>query len=343
MAFAISISGEFVVKKKIRFNLKFWFFPIFNYIIRAVISNGEYYSGHYALVGKFKAYSNYQGAIGQSIDSIIEHINSFVACNNELIILSLSHGLNLDLGDVYSNRPLNQQEYDKLFYKLLNLNYRFIIPDKDTVNLTEKTLDYFIGNKRSAVCIVLNDLDDLNIKINPIFFHQGFYRSDEFPIFDKYSNTNNLEYMIKDQLNKMLYQRSKKQSNYFLLSWTLTQHSVLQQAGFGLSIYSMAIIANSNLFRILSTKSGYSFKKFIKETFPNVIYLDFVTPDCTSICLAINLFNKDPKESLIHKSKESIIVGLKNGLSFITKHFVIFISLALNLFIYFYFYLYLYQ
>lgn len=225
----------------------------------------------------------------------------------------------------------------------MNLNYRFIIPDKDTVNLTEKTLDYFIGNKRSAVCIVLNDLDDLNIKINPIFFHQGFYRSDEFPIFDKYSNTNNLEYMIKDQLNKMLYQRSKKQSNYFLLSWTLTQHSVLQQAGFGLSIYSMAIIANSNLFRILSTKSGYSFKKFIKETFPNVIYLDFVTPDCTSICLAINLFNKDPKESLIHKSKESIIVGLKNGLSFITKHFVIFISLALNLFIYFYFYLYLYQ
>lgn len=253
--------------------------------IRPVISHGQFYTGHYAnVVGV-----TYQGALGQSIRLIIDQINSFCAVNSELIILSLSHPLNLDLG--LFDRPLSQDEFDRLCYELLNINHRFIAP-ADTVDLLDKPLNWFIGRGRPAVCIVVNDV---HLKINPLFCsNKGFYSKKEFNVIDLYANTNRLEVMIADQMNKLRAYRSKNARNYFLLSWTLTQQNV--QTALGQSIASMAITANSYLFKLLACEpaneaEAYSFKRFVKKAYPNVISLDFVNTDVTALSLGINLFN----------------------------------------------------
>lgn len=250
------------------------------------------------------------------------------------------------MGDIYSNRKLNQQEYSNFFFELLGINYRFIINSKEKVNLTEKNLNYFIGNRRSAVCIILNDLDNLDIEIDSAFYHQGFFSRNEFPIYDKYSNTNDLNFMIKDQLNKMVLNSTEEFGKYFLLSWTLTQQIWPRlQIAFGESIQYLAIFANSNLFKLLSTSklNKYSFKEFVKQkSIPNVIYLDFVTPDLTAMCLAICLFNHkficNSNKNLIKKFKKKLILIVKNLIRFIDNHSKLFITLALNLLMYFYLY-----
>lgn len=248
--------------------------------IRPVISQGHFYTGHYAHVVP----GVYQGALGQSIRLIVDHINSFCATNNELIILSLSHGLNLDLG--VFDRPLSQTEFDRLCYELLNINHRFIVA-ADDVNLLDKPLNWFIGARKPAVCIVVNES---HLRIDPLFcLHKGFYSRAEFNVIDQYANTNRVEVMIADQMAKLTANRSKKARNYFLLSWTLTQQNV-QTAGLGQSIASMAITANSHLFKLLSS-AEYSFERLIKQAYPNLISLDFVNTDVTALSLAINLFN----------------------------------------------------
>lgn len=250
--------------------------------IRPVISNGQFYTGHYAhVVGGV-----FQGALGQSIRQIVDQINSFCATNPELIILCISHCLNLDLG--LFDRPLHPAEFDRLCNELLAINHRFIVPDD--ANLLDKPLTHFIGNRRPAVCLVLSDP---NLRVDPLFgLHNGFYSKPSFDVIDQYANTNRLEVMIEDQMNKLLTYRSKENNsrNYFLLSWTLTQQNI--QTTFGQSIASMAIIANSHLFKLLSAgPTGYSFRRFVKNAYPNVISLDFVNTDVTALSLGINLFN----------------------------------------------------
>lgn len=281
--------------------------------IRPVISNGQFYTGHYAhLVGGV-----YQGALGQSIRQIIDQINNFSAINPELIILSISHCLNLD-GLGLFDRPLHQDEFDRLCRELLAINHRFIAPGGVTLldlNLVDKPLRHFIGDRRPAVCLVLSDP---NLRVDPQFgLHNGFYPKPAFDVIDQYANTNRLEVMIEDQMTKLTTYRSKKNRsrNYFLLSWTLTQQNV--QTAFGQSIASMAIVANSHLFKLLSVgSSGYSFKRFVKDAFPNVISLDFVNADVTALSLGINLFN-------INSSPPAPFAQLKQfGLSTLTHMFV---------------------
>ena len=66
--------------------------------IRPVISAGQYVTGHYGRIEQLGVVT-WQGGNGQSIDSIISEINAFTACNQELIILRLSHDLNTDVGN----------------------------------------------------------------------------------------------------------------------------------------------------------------------------------------------------------------------------------------------------
>lgn len=49
---------------------------------------GNYYTGHYGFVSPL---NSWQGTNGESIDNIINDINSFTANNKELVIINLSH------------------------------------------------------------------------------------------------------------------------------------------------------------------------------------------------------------------------------------------------------------
>jgi hypothetical protein len=73
--------------------------------IRPVIGGGIFKTGHYS---KYDCCWN--GGNGQSIDDVISQVNSFLAQNQELVILDLSHAYDSDTG----YNELTQDEWNQL-------------------------------------------------------------------------------------------------------------------------------------------------------------------------------------------------------------------------------------
>ena len=227
--------------------------------IRPVISGGAYFTGHYSDFG----FLGWQGANGQSIDSIISQINDFTSENKQLVVLSLSHAYNTDVGRHY--RSFNQGEWNQLFSKLSQINSLYVNSNPNNVDLTSLTVNDFIQNSPAVVVVV----DEPGVKLGK-YQGNGFYRSSSFNVYDKYSDTNNLNEMAngneKGQIPKMKQMTGKQ---YFLLSWTLTQSST--QAALcpwpESSIIELAKTANDALPSMLLPSVS-------KSAFPNIIYVD---------------------------------------------------------------------
>ncbi|MGN6437557.1 MAG: hypothetical protein ACTHMM_13540 [Agriterribacter sp.] len=229
--------------------------------IRPVIASGEYYTGHYSDTG---TPLGWQGANGESIDDIISDLNTFNQNTRELIILNLSHAYNTDVGRDY--RGFTQAEWDGLLEKLsTKVNHLFSI-DGDLTNLiTEQTINTFIGNGKPAVVFII---EPTTVELGK-YCKKGFYLYQSCNAYNSYSDTNDVDKMIADQIAKM-----KAQSNsYFLLSWTLTQDAT--QAATcevpivgGASIKDLAHEANNALDRLIP------FVTPVNK--PRIIYIDAV-------------------------------------------------------------------
>lgn len=245
--------------------------------IRPVISGGQYYTGHY---GYIDALSSWQGANGQSIDEIINDVNAFTAANKELVILNLSHDLNTDVGND-SYRSFNQDEWNRLFDKLSALKNLCVVANPTTADLTKLSLETFIGGGKAAVLVIV-----ASDGVNPgAYAEKGFYTSKNFPLYDSYSNTNDVNTMMRDQLKKMAEQRTTPDSSYFLLSWTLTQSATQASTcstGFADSIQKLAYTANPLIYKELLPACS-------ARTYPNILYIDFVnTSNIAALAMAVN-------------------------------------------------------
>ncbi|KAJ7822625.1 PLC-like phosphodiesterase [Mycena olivaceomarginata] len=233
--------------------------------IRPVISAGGFKTGHYSDTGEP---FGWQGANGQSMSDIIDQINNFCKISAELIVVRLSHALNTD------SRPykdLTQDEWNRLFSELLRIEHRFVAPVSGS-DLTQLKINDFIGSGKAAVVLVV---DPTNISLGS-YASQGFYTSSQLCIYDEYSNTNDLNTMTNDQLNKMRQQHG----HYFLLSWTLTQDSK-DEVGLGPSIRDLAAKANPTLY-------DKFWDACRKDLIPNVVYVDFFDPLVTNLTIAVN-------------------------------------------------------
>ncbi|BDD06362.1 hypothetical protein [Aureibacter tunicatorum] len=246
--------------------------------IRPVITGGGYSTGHYTHVGD----TSWQGANGETIQEIINGVNAFTSENAELVILNLSHSLNTDLGN-NSYASFTQDEWNGLFKMLADetngLKFLFSMPSDS--DLTKQTLETFIGNGKSAVIVIVEgdnvDLSDYSGK--------GFYPYSSLNAYNKYSDTNDVNAMMSDQLKKMKEQREK--GSYFLISWTLTQDAV-QAVGCNSPIFpadsvlDLASTADSKLLSHLKpaiTQSDY----------PNIIYIDdIVNRDFVTVAMYAN-------------------------------------------------------
>lgn len=215
------------------------------------------------------------------MDEMINQINSFTANNRELIILDLSHDLNTDLGnDAYA--AFTQTEWDNLLTRMKNnLQYLYVAPNPTTVDLTNLTLNDYLANGPAVVVVIRQSSPIVSIdKYN----YSGFYRSAQLSAYNQYANTNNAQQMYTDQLNKLSAQRTSPDSQYFLLSWTLTQDAG-QAVGCGAgapSIRALANTANPNLYRLVMNNCT-TFR------YPNVLYIDNMTrSDPAAMAMAIN-------------------------------------------------------
>lgn len=249
--------------------------------IRPVISGGQYTTGHYSEISQL---NSWQGGNGQSIQSIINDVNSFTASNNELVVLYLSHDLDTDLGNS-SYAAFTQAQWNSLLQMLqqgLNHLYTGAAIGAD---LTTLTLNTYIGNNSPGVIVVV-DASASGITLGS-FAGQGFYLPQNFPVYNQYSDTNNLSSMTSDQLSKMAAQRPNPEASYFLLSWTLTQSSdeaVFCGTGFADSILTLANQANGQLAaQLLPACSA--------QTFPNIIYIDNLTSSVDIVSLAMQINN----------------------------------------------------
>ncbi|AOM41867.1 hypothetical protein [Xenorhabdus hominickii] len=249
--------------------------------IRPVISDGHFLTGHYAHLAL-----TWQGANGESIQSMIDAINTFTQKNNELIIIRLAHTLNTDLGN-NSYRPFTKEEWGKLFTILDDVNYLYHHDEAETnkpLSLSQITLNKFTDNgSHAAVLFIVGKEKDSNNNINlGERYKKGFFYFSDLNMYNKYSNTNDFKKMSDDQIAKMnKYSKNK----YFLLSWTLTQNS-LQSAGCPLplvkSIKEMAEYANQHL-------STFPYRVIDSSSYPNIIHVDNVLDtNITAFALAIN-------------------------------------------------------
>ena len=258
--------------------------------IRPVISGGHYYTGHYSFVG---AINSWQGANGQpiqsidgqSVQSIISDINNYTASNQELIVLSLSSDRDTDQS---SYPPFTQEQWNTLLSMLEGINNRYIAPNPTTVDLTQLSLQHFIGNSQAAVIVVV-DPNGSGISLGD-YASKGFYSPSSLNVYNEYSNTNDFDTMANDQLAKMKTQRTSPDSPCFLLSWTLTQ-SDGQAVACGLpspfnagciSIVDLANTANPAL-------CGKLWPACTSQCYPNILYTDNVnTSVFAALALAIN-------------------------------------------------------
>jgi hypothetical protein len=180
--------------------------------IRPVVSKGAFFTGHYSQLIDV----TWQGGNGQSIAAIIDQINAFLDKNRELIIINLSHTLDTD----NDYEPFTQDEQNRLFQQLLRLKYRYIIPD-GVKDLSTLTLNDFLA-AGPAVIILLDNAQANDHLSASSFPNSGFYTNAQLPIFNSYSNTDQVRQMSADQLSKLAKQRNSSSKEMFLLSWTLT-------------------------------------------------------------------------------------------------------------------------
>jgi hypothetical protein len=249
--------------------------------IRPVIADGDqFFTGHYGKVRDLI----WQGSNGQSIQSIIDDVNTFTASNKEFIILYLSHSLNTEVG-IDSYRKFNQDEWNRLFAQLTDsqkgLKHLFAY-DYDVekgLDLTQLTLGDFISD-RAAVIVVVETSENYNVDLG-YYAKAGFYTSSNFSVYNEYANKNDLNGMTSDQLTKMKTEKAKSNPSYFLLSWTLTQ-SDRQAGGLGDSIKDLANTANSSLYEMLLPNCS-------DRCYPNILYVDNVqTSNIAALAMAVN-------------------------------------------------------
>ncbi|EKG14873.1 hypothetical protein MPH_07913 [Macrophomina phaseolina MS6] len=230
--------------------------------LRPVISSGKFYAGHYSDTGIV----GWQGANGQSLSDIINNINSFTAQYDELIILDISHTMDTDNDYV----DLTQSQWNQLFDQLSGLNYRFNTTGVSTSeDVSQRTLNQFI---RDSPCVLVVAELPSGITLGDYFAKGIVANSPNFPFYNVYSNTDDLNAMSSDQLSKLSDNRKKPDDEFFLLSWTLTESVIdtiwgsIPIPGDMNSILELAGTAYQPLFE--------TFGNFTSSSYPNVLYMD---------------------------------------------------------------------
>ena len=238
-----------------------------------VLEGGTYYTGHYDDVGEE---IGWQGGSGQPISEIISQINSFTDNHSELIILNISHELNV----AQSYSSFTQNDWNGLFSLLDGLNSRYSAPSANT-DLTTIPLKNFIGQNQAAV-ILRFDFDGTGS--SPNFGERaghGFFYSTSFPdYYDSYTDTNDPDKLVSDQIGKMKQQRSSPDDPVFCLNWAMTM------SGADVLTASLLVWADVDM----TPRLGPSILPALSDSvYPNFVDLDGVnTTDAVAIATAIN-------------------------------------------------------
>lgn len=237
--------------------------------VRPVIAGGAFSTGHYS-----NTRIGTKGGDGQNITNIINQINAFTATNNELIILELSHSFYTDGPANYP--PLNTEQWTELMQQMQSIQYLAALPSDVTDISTIPLSDFNLATSAAVVVIIRENVDPSAYPTTG-----GFYNSDYYPVYNQYSNTDDLDTMEQDQISKLQTQRTSTSDQTFQLSWTLTE--VIGIGSATTSVLDLAAEADQNLY--------YGIWPYLTfDSYPNVIEIDNVDElgTVTALAMAIN-------------------------------------------------------
>ncbi|PFH55353.1 hypothetical protein XA68_18512 [Ophiocordyceps unilateralis] len=187
--------------------------------IRAARWHDHFRHAHYTNVKVL----GFQGAFGAGIEEMIDIINRFNRdVPGELIIFDLHPDVR------NADTPMWDQllpfEMDYLYQLLRKLEHRIVIPDDEDVSYWP--LSRFIGNGQSAVLIRVSSSWLSRARDGEGVFPggaEGFITEKSLQCYDHWSNTDVLDYLMKDQLAELAKRRPDRDSPLFGTSWLLTQ------------------------------------------------------------------------------------------------------------------------
>lgn len=164
-----------------------------------------------------KTAGRWHGCIGEKVENLIETINRFNDENpGELIVLDF-HKETFDEGN--HHKPLKIEDRVAV-YKLFQekLHHRAEMPyDEDPSRIP---IEYYIGNKTSSVILrFANYWAEQSQDFFPSSKH-GFVYADHFPLWGRWTDTNNVTEMWQDQLDGL--EASPYYYELFDLQWVLT-------------------------------------------------------------------------------------------------------------------------
>jgi uncharacterized coiled-coil protein SlyX len=268
--------------------------------LRPVLSNGKWVAGHYSGL-KVGEDDVWVGGNGQALDDIIKQVNDFTAEFQELVIINLSHALDTD----NDYKDLNQDQWNSLFDKLKGINNRYTVDNPGDTDFSNKVLGDFITDRASVFVIAqLPSGTKLGDYVN-----QGFFASNNFPFYDSYSNSNDLNSMRDDQLKKLKDERNivadstSRKDKFHILSWTLTQ-----QPEDVLNLDRAILNMNAAAFDDLVEKA---WNAFTPEHFPNVLFVDALGIRDKSVVFPF----EQPRQVPVNNDIAALAIAVNNGMA----------------------------
>ncbi|PNY23102.1 Uncharacterized protein TCAP_06950 [Tolypocladium capitatum] len=161
----------------------------------------------------------WQGMFGASVLEMIDMVNDFnEEYRGELIIFDMhNEARNAD----YRFDELDERETAELYEVLQSLNHRISVPDDE--DLTKWPLERFIGNGTTAVLVHIKE-SWLPLGSFP-GGKEGFVSDKNFPFWGRWSNKNDVDEMIADQLEQLRLHQTHRSSKVWNTEWTITQHT----------------------------------------------------------------------------------------------------------------------
>ena len=274
--------------------------------IRPVIYKGQFWTGHYTILNKSDvephiwelalvspalaaAAENFKypialGGNGQSLEEVMEDVNTFQAKYNELVILEFSHGYNIDKGGASFTEQDWKDVAAALSAQNTGLKNLYSAPS-DTKDLTTIPLRDMINPgqpKAATLAIITNSTYTNQDAANfPTVFDNSLW-----DIAGSYKDTDSVETMTNDQKWKLAAARTNPDTPPFYMVWTLTQQAA--EAIFApvtkKTIRDLADEARPSLFLDI-------FAACTKQTYPNFLEHDNCNDsNVAALALAINYF-----------------------------------------------------
>jgi hypothetical protein len=259
--------------------------------LRPVWTRGAFCTGHFSQVDVLGG----QGCNGGTLTEIFTGVNDFLSRGNkELVILKLSHYYDRD-ADRFS---FNERQLGELIDLVTRMLGKWLYVNDTGNRLAAIPLSQIIGGSGKVIA-VFDDLPDQLVQsgvyqysdYSPPSPRKGMTCGDQpgtvsgaLSVYDKYSESNDVGFMRKDQLDK-LDCAVNHGGDLFVLSWTLTQSPVQASGCLIGAAASIIALADKAIESIFPDLRGHI---ITSANVPNIVYLDVSPEQATAACIDVN-------------------------------------------------------